>query len=448
MNTPICDFIKKYSESESIRLHMPGHKGTTLTGPEALDITEISGADSLYEASGIIRESEQNASLLFGCDTYYSTEGSSQCIKAMLYLMHIYAKTNHKNPLILAGRNAHRAFISGLALTDMQVEWIYPEEGDNYLRCNISPKRLESILKDMTDLPVAVYLTSPDYLGNICDVTGLAQVCHKYGVLLLVDNAHGAYLRFEEESGHPTDLGADMCCDSAHKTLPVLTGGAYLHISHNLSTKLGSYVRGALSLFGSTSPSYLILSSLDAANKYLSERYRDALKLTSSQIRKVKDSLLSHGYTLCGEESLKITLQTKDYGYTGLDFAEILAKNNIICEFADPDFVVLMMTPMTSEAELLALEQVLLSIPSLPAIISAPPLPDIPERVTTVREAIFSQSESIPVSEALGRILADTCIGCPPAVPVLVSGERITPAAIRCFEYYSIETCRVVKDET
>ncbi len=448
MNTPICDFIKSYSESENVRLHMPGHKGKILTGPESMDITEISGADSLYEASGIIRESEQNASLLFGCDTYYSTEGSSQCIKAMIYLMQVYAKTNHKSPLILAGRNAHRAFISALALTDMQVEWIYPEEVDSYLRCNISPERLESILINMTVLPVAVYLTSPDYLGNICDIKGLAQVCHKYGVLLLTDNAHGSYLRFEEVSRHPIDLGADMCCDSAHKTLPVLTGGAYLHISNALSSELGAYVKSALLLFGSTSPSYLTLSSLDATNKYLSEGYRDSLCFISSIISKIKENLLSHGYRLCGDESLKITLQTKDSGYTGYDFADKLAENNIICEFADPDYVVLMLTPMTSESELRLLERVLLSIPSLPAISSVPPLPDTPERVMTVRDAIFSQSESIPVSNALGRVLADTCIGCPPAVPVLVSGERITPASIRCFEYYSVETCRVVKDKT
>ena len=105
MKTPICDFVKKYSESNALKLHMPGHKGKIFLGFENFDITEIDGADSLYEASGIIAESEAYASELFGCSTYYSTEGSSQCIKAMMQLISLYAQENGEKPYILAGRN-------------------------------------------------------------------------------------------------------------------------------------------------------------------------------------------------------------------------------------------------------------------------------------------------------------------------------------------------------
>ena len=129
METPICDFVRKYAESEEIRLHMPGHKGKNLLGLEALDITEIDGADSLYEADGIIRQSEENASELFDCPTFYSTEGSSQCIRAMLYLAMLYGKSRGKRPLIAAARNVHKTFLSAAALLDLDVLWLMPEKG-------------------------------------------------------------------------------------------------------------------------------------------------------------------------------------------------------------------------------------------------------------------------------------------------------------------------------
>ncbi|MBO5122976.1 MAG: amino acid decarboxylase, partial [Oscillospiraceae bacterium] len=110
MTTPICDFARRYAERHALRLHMPGHKGCGFLGVEQWDITEIDGADSLYEAAGIIRESEDNASALFGAPTFYSTEGSSQCIRAMLYLVALHAKKQGKRPRILAGRNAHKTF--------------------------------------------------------------------------------------------------------------------------------------------------------------------------------------------------------------------------------------------------------------------------------------------------------------------------------------------------
>ena len=190
MDTPICDFARDYGSKDNIRLHMPGHKGKNQLGVEHLDITEIDGADSLYEASGIIQKSEENASRLFGCPTFYSTEGSSQCIRAMLYLAVLWAKERGKPPVIAAGRNAHKTFLTGAALLDLDVRWLYPKNGGSYLSCNLTPEAVEAALEQET--PTAVYLTSPDYLGNVADIAGIAEVCHRHGTLLLVDNAHGA----------------------------------------------------------------------------------------------------------------------------------------------------------------------------------------------------------------------------------------------------------------
>ena len=305
MDTPICDFVRGYARRHILRLHMPGHKGVPLLGMEAMDITEVSGADSLYEADGIIARSEANTGRLFGCRTFYSAEGSSQCIRAMLYLVMLRAKRLGRPPLIAAGRNAHKTFLTAAALLDMDVRWLYPREGGSYLTCDLTPEDLDAYLS--RERPAAVYLTSPDYLGHITDIRAMAEVCHKHDVLLAVDNAHGAYLRFLPEDRHPISLGADICCDSAHKTLPALTGAAYLHLSADMDREVGDRAKESLALFGSTSPSYLILQSLDAVALYL-EDYPRKLERFLPKVRELKTALCSHGYALYGEEPLKVTL--------------------------------------------------------------------------------------------------------------------------------------------
>lgn len=444
MRTPICDFVRQYADSDTLRLHMPGHKGIG-NYSESLDITEIKDADSLYEADGIIKESEENASRLFGCRTCYSTEGSSHCIRAMLYLISLYAKEKGRSAKILAGRNAHKAFLSGAALVDLDVEWIFPSEEESYLSCNASPSELEIKFSEMDELPIALYITSPDYLGNVSDIRSLSKVCRKYGVLLLVDNAHGAYLKFLPSSEHPMDLGADICCDSAHKTLPVLTGGAYLHLSDELPSLFADNVKNALALFGSTSPSYLILQSLDAVNPILEDDLPKRISWLLPMIGETRQRLCEGGYAFCGDEKMKLTVNAKEYGYKGTQIAEYLRDHGIECEFADEDFIVLMPTPATGKEGLERLERALIGLPKKKPITERPPMIAPPKRVCSIREATMSLSESIPVKNAVGRILAEASVACPPAVPIVVCGERIEADAVRCFEYYGINTCKVVK---
>ena len=443
MNTPICDFAARYAQGDPLRLHMPGHKGQAFLGIEPLDITEIDGADSLYEADGIIRQSEDNASALFGCPTYYSTEGSSQCIRAMVYLAALHAKARGRKPLIAAARNAHKTFLSAVALLDLEVLWLYPEQNDSYLTCRISPEALEQFLRSAAEKPTAVYLTSPDYLGTLADIAGLSAVCRRHGVLLLVDNAHGAYLRFLQPSLHPMDLGADLCCDSAHKTLPVVTGGAYLHLSPQLQSEVGAQVKTGLELFGSTSPSYLILQSLDRANPYL-EQYGQRLQEFLPHVGALKAALAQNGYRLLSEEPLKITVSAKEYGYTGKELADYLQQHRMVCEFADPDYLVLMVTPETGAEGLEQLKDVLLALPK------KQPLPPCPlefrpgEQVRSIRQAMLSPGVVLPVEQCVGRILASASVGCPPAVPILICGERINAHAIDCFRYYGIQSVTVL----
>lgn len=441
MTTPICDFARRYAEGDALRLHMPGHKGVGPLGVERWDITEIQGADSLYEAEGIIRESEENASALFGVPTFYSTEGSSQCIRAMVYLVALHAKAQGKRPLIAAGRNAHKTFMSAVALLDVEVEWLLPKAGESYLSCKVSAAEIEAMLSSVAEKPAAVYLTSPDYLGNVADVAAIAAVCHRYGVLLVVDNAHGAYLKFLQPSCHPMDLGADMCCDSAHKTFPVLTGGAYLHTTAEFALQC----KNALQLFGSTSPSYLIMESLDGANAYLADGYSEKLNAFAEKVQEMKVRLAAMCYTLQGDEPLKVTIAAKGYGYTGEELAAVLLRENIVCEFADRDFVVLMLTPEIGEDGLRRLEEVLCAVPKQAAIEESPPAFHACTAIMSVREAMLSPNETVPVEESVGRVLAAASVGCPPAVPIVVCGERIDEEAAQCFDYYGIKTCTVVK---
>ncbi len=443
--TPLCDFVRAYAESEAHRLHMPGHKGKPVLGCEAFDITEIDGADVLYHPSGILAESQNIARDLFGAKkTLYSAEGSSLSIRAMLYLAGLDAKQNGRSRAVLAARNAHKVFFSAAALLDFPVVWMYGEEHGGLLSCRITPAALEDILSSNDTPPAAVYITSPDYLGHTADIAALAKVCHAHGTLLLVDNAHGAYLHFLDTPIHPLDLGADLCCDSAHKTLPTLTGGGYLHLSHRVSDLLCDQAANAMALFASTSPSYLILQSLDAVNAYLGGDFRADLRQLGGKMTALRTALTAHGWTLCGDEMCKLTIAPKAFGYTGDALAEILISHKLIPEFYDPDYVVLMVTPQTTDETLGHLRRTLTAIPRRDPVTDAPPALPRLHTVLTPREAMLSPCVTVSVSDAVGRVLAQPSVSCPPAIPIAVSGEELTEDAVRAFAYWGIETCSVL----
>lgn len=438
MNTPIFDFVKTYADRNPTRLHMPGHKGNGPLGVERLDITEIPGADDLYHPGGIIAQSEGNASRLFGTAcTVYSTEGSSQCIRTMVHLA--ASRITDGNPLFLAARNAHKTFLYAAALVDAEVSWLWPEEQNALCSCPITPKQLEQALSQCSRTPAAVYVTSPDYLGNLLPIKALADVCHRHNTLLLVDNAHGAYLRFLPESLHPMDLGADLCCDSAHKTLPALTGGAYLHMNQACADRFASHVKEVMALYGSTSPSYLTLSSLDLCNHYLAQQIHTDLDKLLPLVEKAKDHLAANGWQLVGDEPLKLTLRCP-----GTQVAKVLAEQDIFCEYADSEHLVLMLSPATNPVDLERLCKALGENRwGTPVPIDLPPLH--PAQAMSPRQALFAPQEQIPVADAVGRICAAPTVSCPPAVPIVVSGEVIDESALVWLTHYGIDSVCVVK---
>lgn len=437
MKTPIFDFIKSYSEGKSARFHMPGHKGVGALGCEKYDITEILGADVLYSADGIIAESEDNLTSLYGtAHSFYSTEGSTLCIKAMLRLAG--ERAGEERPLILASRNVHASFVRAAALLDLDVEWIYPEREGHLCECNITADDVRRAISGAEKTPCAVYLTSPDYLGNMLDIRGISTVCRECDIPLLVDNAHGAYLRFLPEDSHPITLGATMCSDSAHKTLPVLTGGAYLHISKDYLEYSGR-AREALSLFASTSPSYLTLASLDLCNKRLNEDYPEKIATLAAKSREIKAKITSLGFEVCDTEPLKIVIRVGD------SLASGLRERGIEVEFSDRDYTVLMLTPENTDADFDRLIKALSSTKATQRSEECIPSPKPHVAEMTIRQAVFAQNERISVENALDRICAAPTVSCPPAVPIVISGERITEEDITLFRHYGITTVSVVK---
>ena len=442
MDTPIFDFVQNYIKSNTARLHMPGHKGVSFLGCEAFDITEIKGADELYSPDGIIKKSEENATHLFGTSkTIYSAGGSSQSINAMLYLAYLRAdKTNR--PFILAGRNAHKSFIYALAKLDADVQWLYPETTDSICSCLVTAKQVEDKLNSLKNKPFAVYITRPDYLGGICDIPSISKVCKSHNIPLIVDNAHGSYLKFCNKDMHPISLGADMCCDSAHKTLPVLTGGGYLHIANDDKYGFSKNAINAMAIFGSTSPSYLILQSLDLCNKYIDEKICDDIKICIEKCNEIKEIMLEKGISNLSNEPLKITADFRGYDF---DFKSHFREYGIEFEYADDNFVVFMISPQNSQEDFEKLKDAFrnLDIEKTKNIENIQF--EFAEKVLTIRQAIFSESEEINVENALNRICASPTVSCPPAIPIAVSGERVSQKHIELFKKYNINKINVIK---
>ncbi len=412
--TPIHDFLIKYADSGTVRCHMPGHKGHCAP----LDITEIEGADSLYESGGIIAQSEREAARLFGVEkTLYSCSGSTLAINTMLALVKAYRDGRNS---VTATRSAHRAFISSCIHLGLEPLWVYPERP---LSAEISPDVIE---KNITEQTAAVFVNSVDYYGGRSDISAIAAVCKKYGVPLLVDNAHGAYLKFTGRGEHPTEQGASMCADSAHKTLSVLTGGAYLHITEE---KYAARAKEMMRAFGTSSPSYLILDSLDLFNGYI-EKHPDAVKKMCAKIDALKSALQKGGLPLYRSDAFRVTVDCASAGSSGYACAEMLRRRKIECEYADARYCVLLFGLSTTDEDIKAVETALLAPDALPPDVRREEAGYIrTERVMPPREAFYADSESVSVKNAVGRVCAELFSPCPPGVPVIMPGELIDERA-------------------
>ena len=447
--TPLYTALMEHRALHRAAFHTPGHKNNPAALPDdllSLDFTELPDTDSLFEAEGPILRAEQAAAQLFGTKrTLFSAGGCSLCIQAMLRLA---APNGGK---ILCGRVVHRSAVNAMALLGLEPVWALPEDLVDAVALHPDVR--------------AAYVTSPNYYGELADIPALAAACREQGIPLLVDNAHGAHLFFTEPVLHPIALGASMTACSAHKTLNVMTGGAWLNIADERFVR---DAKGALALFGSTSPSYPVMASLDWCRAWLEDNGRLEFPRLQARVRELKKLAERVGLHVPGMgwwedprrwDPTRITLDVTPAELTGQEAAELLRYAGCEPEYADSQFVVLIATPFNTERDferlekgirLLADREARAAVPlprslgnrHTPHTDGMPPLP--PARIP-LRDAVLAPSEAVPLEKCVGRIAADPACPCPPGVPVVMPGEEITKDAVDFLRAYGFSSLKVLK---
>lgn len=425
MNTPICNFLERYTAENRLRLHMPGHNGEV---PH--DITEIFGADELYSSDvsgGIIGTSEDIAARLFGAKkTCYSCGGSTLAIQTALALLK--AKGCRR---IAASRYSHRSLVSAAALLRLDIKWIYPNE---YLSADVTYNAETLSGVD------AVFITNIDYYGGTWKFV-------KPNIPVLIDNAHGSYLRFVDkrkfgtEYVHPLELGYPMMvAESAHKTLPVLTGGAYLHFADGAD---GTRAKEMMAMFGSSSPSYLILESLDRFNGTISDNTQ-LINNACEAVLELKERLTRSGIPLKKSDPLRITINARECGLSGFDYARGLRANGVECEYADENYVVMMFSALTTveDCERAEMGALFVTMSAPKPLVKYPVIK--PKVELPVYEALFKPQKIVPIENASGEVCAGLKCPCPPGVPLVMPGEVIDSTVIDALKIYGVKTVPVI----
>lgn len=433
---PLAAALRQHAEQGQASFHTPGHKGRavfTAGFPVTHDLTELPDTGSLYDGGDAIEAAEVLAADAFGAAvTAFSGGGCTLCIQAMLMLA---AGTGGR---VLMARGCHRSAVHAAALLGIRPIWLWPDYDDQGDIQPISAAAIDAALKACPDIR-AVYITSPDYYGNLCDVAAIAAVCRAHDRPLLVDNAHGSHLG--AFGLHPLALGAAMTADSAHKTLPVLTGGAYLHVGQRGETPpVGrADIKAAMALFGSTSPSFPVLESLDLARDWWVYGGRDAYRRLGDDVAYLREAADSLGLLAFGppakrlRDPTRLTLDIRGCAVDGGQAADFFRRCGCEPEMADDRYVVFIITPFNTEQELQRLEDALRLLPSLsptgraPRRFSARPAPQHPTAVLSPREALGCPVEDLPAAQCVGRIAARALCPCPPGVAVVVPGEQISP---------------------
>ncbi len=418
--TPLYSKLIEHNRLNRSSFHTPGHKcrGFFDGSLISLDYTELPDTDALYEADDVILETEKRAAELFGASrSLISAGGCTLAIQTMLKI------ASERGGKLLCARNAHRGAINAIALLGIEPVWISPEGQGNFTG-RISPKRVEEILSTDRDI-TACYITSPSYYGEISDIPTISEICHRYGVILLVDNAHGSHLAFMQKNMHPISNGADMSACSLHKTLPVLTGGALLNIANS---ELSKNAKDAMALFGSTSPSYIIMSSIDLCVNYMSgegtKAYVDCEKRVAGLKQLAGERGIRQPEGLC--DPLRLTLNTASVGLIGEEQEKYFEEHGIDCEFCDGMNAVLICTPFNSDEDFERLERAIKEINVGECIESSSAFIGNPVKELSVREAMLLPSEIIQAGDSVGRIAAGTTCPCPPGIPLIMPGEVIT----------------------
>lgn len=429
MSALLFKALQNYINKDMAVFHTPGHRGTL---PYDLslkfDLTELPETDSLFEPEGVLKESQIQAAKVFGAErTLFSAGGCTLCIQTMLRL------AAREGDTVIFGRTSHISAVNTASLLGINPVWVYPDGFPGRYDARNIRKALEE-----NQNAKAVFLTNPDYFGCITPVDEIRHVCDEFGVPLLIDRAHGSHLPFLKGSGELIS-GAAMYADSAHKTLPVLTGGAYLNI---FDSRFADDALDAMRLFASTSPSYLILTSLDTAAQYLRTDAPADFEQTAAAVADLRKKAEECGLGILNgpTDPCRLTIETD----SGFESAEILRKNGVQPEFFMGNYVTLICTPFNSGEDFKRLGG---AIKLLSKKENNTARSDFPKTTAAVspREAMNAESESVLSADSAGRISAGTAVPCPPGVPLLIPGEIITEEIAQFLQKCSIFLINVLR---
>lgn len=450
---PLFHAMNLLSEGGSARFHMPGHKGEpifqTFAEVFAIDFTETYGTGNLYTGEGPIREAELAAARFYHAyDCFFLTGGSTQGVLSMI------AASVPPGGALLIDRACHKSVCTALALLDITPYFIAPPVLDPFgIPTALEPSDVEAALEAHPDAS-ALLVTSPNYYGVCQRLEVLATLCHERRKLLLVDSAHAAHFPAVRLPS-AVQRGADCAVLSAHKTLPCLGQGAYLILGERMN---GQNLRGMTALFGTTSPSYPIMCSLDLARAWAEGQGAAEFHMSVKNCAALRQMLSNETPFLTlenfmvpdGLDPCRLTVCTAGTQLTGHTLADTLfGEFSVACEMSEERNAVFILTGADSPVSVLRLRQALLKmakragqgqLPKKSAEIS------VPARKMRVREALFSPREAVPVEKAEGRVCACPVTPYPPGVPLLYPGEEIGAAQIEMLRQRCYNTVEAVRE--
>lgn len=435
---PLVEALEKFHKNSPISFHVPGHKNGLLSNlPELIrdamqyDLTELNGLDDYHHPEEAIKEAEQLLTKLYNTDeSFFLVNGTTIGNLAMIYATCQYGEQ------IIVQRNAHKSIFHAIELVGAEPIFVSPKWDEQSKTA--SYVSLEVIEEAIQQFPFvkAVVLTYPNYYGvSSPDLENIIRLCHKLQMPVLVDEAHGAH--FQSHKGFPKSAllyGADIVVQSAHKTLPALTMGSFLHIRSQFvdSKKVNKYLR----MLQSSSPSYLILASLDDARSYV-ERYSP---MDFKQLMDRREVFIQALETIPlikvvqVDDHLKLLIRVGKY--SGFQVQQAFEKQNIYVELADPHQVLLILPLLKVEHEYAfaeirkrikhAVDKLKKESPDLKNNIFHMEQRSISTLQMSMEQLSDKQGEWIPYVRTIGRIAKGMIIPYPPGIPLILPGEKIT----------------------
>lgn len=466
MEMPILQGLKDYTAQKNIRFHMPGHKGKDyfkiwLDEVCKMDVTEIPGTDNLYNPKGIILESQELAAKVFGAKkTFFSVNGTTGGIYAAISTV---AKPGSK---VLIQRNSHRSVYNAVILNNLKVEYIYPNYSQkDIITTGVNPKDIEKSLRKHDDIK-AVVITNPSYYGICSNIKEIASIVHNYKKILVVDEAHASHFKFSNKLPMTAiEAGADITIQSTHKTLPAFTQSSMIHVgTNNINIqKLAKMV----SIFQTTSPSYLLLASLDLARAYMENEGRDKLNQIIDYIKdstsylktlnevKIIDSdninykdiydfdvtkLLVHVDGLGGFNLESILRNKYNIQLEMADHLYGLALCSVFDDIQDIDKIVKAIEDISKNLKQRQIKSDKLNLSYLGDILNyIEPKIEIP-----LYQAFHREKKIINIRKSIGFISGGFIIPYPPGIPILCPGEIITSEIVEYINFLNSNNANIL----